>query len=116
MANGNGGSLANAWRDFDNATKLNLAVTELDRIHGRLERHAQQSTDDHATIRGEFLDAITAVKADFTTRMNDLREEVHAGFKEMERRDSRKTALFYTMIGGLVVGLFLLVAQLASAT
>lgn len=111
----NGEPLARAWESFDEKTKLNLAVTEIDRIYARVDRAATQSATEHATIRREFLEAVAAVKADFTERMAILRQEVHDGFKEMEKRDSRKTALFYTMIGGLVVGLFLLVAQLASS-
>lgn len=121
MANGNGGSLASAWRDFDDATKLNLTVTELDRIYARIERHARISSEEHAQIRREFLESIAAVKADFHERIETVRkeqqafrEEVRDGFAEIEKRDSRKTALFYTMIGGIVVGLFLLVAQLAA--
>jgi len=102
MANGSG-SLSSAWRDFDDATKLNLAVTELDRIYSRIERHDATSVAEHAQIRREFHEVVDA-----------LREEVRDGFREMERRDARKTALFYTMIGGIVVGLLLLVAQLAT--
>ncbi len=114
MANGNG-SFAHAWEHIETETKLGLVVNELDRLYDRINAHAIDSTADHATLRREFLEAVTAIKADFNDRITMFRAEVREGFEEIEKRDSRKTALFYTMIGGLVVGLLLLVAQLASS-
>lgn len=113
MANGNG-SLARAWEKVDTETKLGLAVNELDRVYARLDAHATESTADHATLRREFLEAVTAIKADFNERISTFRAEVHEGFKEMEKRDNRKTALFYTLIGSLIAVLIAVVVNLAS--
>jgi len=46
--------------------------------------------------------------------MKLLRAEVADGFKEMERRDNHKTALFYTLIGSLIAVLIAVVVNLAS--
>lgn len=110
----NGGTRSQTWQRFDEKTRLDLAINELDQVYGRIDTMQQQSSLEHSQIRQEFTQAIAAVKGDFHERIDALRTEVREGFEKMEKRDARKTALFYAMISGILVGLALMVATLAS--
>lgn len=125
MVNGNGSlSLATAWDGFDPETKLRLTITELDRIYTRLEALSVRTANEHAATREQLQTSVSAVKQDFNERIGALRTdmeehltavrtEVREGFEKLEKRQNRSIGLLYTMIGGIVVGLVLLVVQLA---
>lgn len=119
-----GPNLASAWSGLDDPTKIRLSVNELDRIYGRLDELARQTATEHTSARSEFVSAITAARKDFHERITALRSDVEDhvttlrtemrdGFEKVERRQNRSIGLLYTMIGGIVVGLALLVVQLA---
>lgn len=110
----NGASLATAWEGLDPDTRLRLAIIELDRLYARLDSMQAASAEDHSHIRREITNTVAAIKSDFNERITTLRTEVTDGFAEIERRQNRSIGLLYTMIGGIVVGLVLLVVQLAS--
>lgn len=120
----NGSSLAVAWEGFDDPTRLRLSINELDRLYARLDTLATQSTGEHSATRSEVTATVAAVKKDFNDRISALRtdmdghvksirDDMREGFEKMEKRQSRSIGLLYTMIGGIVVGLVLLVVQLA---
>lgn len=84
--------LFTAWERFDDTTKLQLTIGELDRIYRGIE-----------TLRDEM-----------QTSVEELRKEVQDGFKAMEKRQNRNTALFLSILGSVIVGLTLLVYQISA--
>jgi tetrahydromethanopterin S-methyltransferase subunit G len=121
VANGGGSELAQAWSGFDDATKIRLTVTELDRVHLRINRlHTDLETD------------IMESRVDFRERIQSSRDEFNAAFvrleasienissdlesfkKEVQSQFWRQGAWALTLLGGIITGLILLVVQIAS--
>lgn len=121
MANGNGGDLVNAWSGFDDPTKIRLTVNELDRLHARLNRLHTDLETDVMESRTDFRERIQASRDEFNAYFlrleasNENRDRDFESFKtEVRASFSRQAFWGLTLLGGVITGLILLVANLAS--